>query len=136
MADTGLLVTHTFRNNDYLDNELYRAILFDKLGINEGLLMENIVAQTLRAKANNLFFYSRYDRKKRENMIEIDFLIRRGGKVCPVEVKSSGYRAHSSLDKFRRKFTKKLGASYILYTKDLMIKDDVIHLPIYMAMLI
>jgi len=136
MADTGLLVTHTFRNDDYLDNELYRAILFDKLSINEGILMENIVAQTLRAKANRLFFYSRYDRNNRKNMIEIDFLITRGGKVCPVEVKSSEYRAHSSLYKFRRKFTKKLGASYILYTKDLMIKDDVIHLPIYMAMLI
>jgi len=136
MADTGLLVTHTFHNNEYLDNELYRAILFDKLNINEGILMENIVAQTFRTKASNLFFYSRYDRSNRENMIEIDFLLTRGGKVCPVEVKSSEYRAHSSLDKFRRKFSSKLGDSYILYTKDIMIKDGVIHLPIYMAMLI
>jgi hypothetical protein len=69
-------------------------------------------------------------------MIEIDFLVVRGNKVCPVEVKSSDYRAHSSLDKFRRKFKKKLGESYILYTKDVMVKDGVIHLPIYMAMLI
>ena len=130
MADTGLLVTHTFRNDEYLDNELYRAILFDKLSINEGVLMENIVAQTLRAKASNLFFYSRYDRVNRENMIEIDFLLVRGGKVCPVEVKSSAYRTHSSLDKFRRKFSKNIGESYILYTKDVMIKDAVIHLPI------
>ena len=136
MADTGLLVTHAFRNNEYLDNELYRAILFDKLNINEGILMENIVAQTFRTKTNNLFFYSRYDKSDRENMIEIDFLLTRGGKVCPVEVKSSEYRAHSSLDKFRRKFSSKLGESYILYTKDIMIKDGVIHLPIYMAMLI
>jgi len=136
MADTGLLVTHTFRNNDYMDNELYRAILFDKLSINEGILMENVVAQTFRAKANNLFFYSRYDKNNRENMIEIDFLLTRGSKVCPVEVKSSKYRAHSSLDKFRRKFAKKLGESYILYSKDIMIKDGVIHLPIYMAMLV
>jgi len=98
--------------------------------------MENIVAQMLRAKTGNLFFYSRYDRNNRKNMIEIDFLLTRGSKICPVEVKSSAYRAHSSLDKFRRKFSKKLGESYILYTKDIMIKDGVIHLPIYMAMLI
>jgi len=136
MADTGLLVTHTFRNNDYMDNDLYRAILFDKLNINEGILMENIVAQSFRSKANSLFFYSRYDKINRENMIEIDFLLIRNGKVCPVEVKSSEYRAHSSLDKFRKKFSGKLGESYILYTKDIMIKDGVIHLPIYMAMLI
>ena len=136
MADTGLLVTHTFKDNDYINNELYRAILFDKLSINEGLLMENIVAQTFRAKTGNLFFYSRYDRENRENMIEIDFLLVRKGKVCPVEVKSSVYKAHSSLDKFRKKFSPKLGESYILYTKDIMIKDNVIHLPIYMAMLL
>jgi len=136
MADTGLLVTHTFRNSDYLDNELYRAILFDKISINEGILMENIVAQTFRIKARNLFFYSRYDRNNRENMIEIDFLLARGSKVCPIEVKSAEYRAHSSLDKFKRKFSKKLGESYILYSKDIMIKEGVIHLPIYMAMLI
>jgi len=136
MADTGLLVTHTFRDSGYLDNELYRAILFDKLNINEGMLMENIVAQTFRTKSNNMFFYSRYDRDNRKNMIEIDFLQVRSGKVCPVEVKSSEYRAHSSLNKFKNKFSKKLGESYILYTKDIMIKDGVIHLPVYMAMLI
>ena len=136
MADTGLLVTHTFRNNEYSDNELYREILFDKLSINEGLLMENIVAQAFRVKASDLYFYSRYDRENRENMIEIDFLLVRGRKVCPVEVKSSEYRAHSSLDKFRRKFSSKLGESYILYTKDIMIKDGVYHLPIYMASLL
>jgi len=136
MADTGLLVTHTFHNNEYINNNLYRAILFDKLNINEGLLMENIVAQTFRTKMNNLFFYSRYDRNNRENMIEIDFLLIRNGKVCPVEVKSSEYRSHSSLDKFKNKFSAKLGKSYVLYTKDIMIKNDVIHLPIYMTMLI
>jgi hypothetical protein len=136
MADTGLLVTHTFMDNPYIDNEIYKAILFDKLNINEGMFMENIVAQTLRGNGHRLYFYSRNDKENRENHMEIDFLLTRGGKVCPIEVKSAEYKAHSSLDKFRRKFSKKLGASYILYTKDLMIKDGVIHLPIYMAMLI
>jgi predicted AAA+ superfamily ATPase len=134
MADTGLLVSHTFKDKKYIDNELYRAILFDKLNINEGMLMENIVAQMLRCSGHNLYLYSRVDNKNRENMIEIDFLITDGRKISPVEVKSSVYQKHSSLDKFRRKFSAKLGESYVLYQKDLCIKDGVIHLPLYMAM--
>ena len=134
MADTGLLVTHTFMDTDYTDNELYRAILFDKLDINEGMLMENIVAQMLRAKGHKLYFYSRCDNENRENHMEIDFLIKEGKKICPVEVKSGNYRSHSSLDKFRKKFSAKIGASFILYTKDIMEKDGILHLPLYMAM--
>ena len=136
MADTGLLVTHTFRNKRYLHNELYHAILFDKLSINEGMLMENIVAQTLRANGHSLYFYSRNGTGNRANTMEIDFLIDDGRKICPIEVKSSTYKAHSSLDKFRRRFSKSLGNSYILYTKDIMVKDGIIHLPVYMAMLL
>jgi len=134
MADTGLLVTHAFRDKKYTDNELYRAILLDRLSINEGMLMENVVAQMLRSNGHRLFFYSRVDTSKRENMMEIDFLVNILGRICPVEVKSSAYRAHSSLDKFRRKFPTAQGDAYILYTKDLMIKDNVIHLPVYMTM--
>lgn len=134
MADTGLLVTHTFMDDSYTDNELYRDILLDKLHVNEGMIMENIVAQELRANGHKLYFYSRSDTDKRENNMEIDFLIRKKRKICPIEVKSGTYRKHSSLDKFRSRFGRKLGQSYILYTKDVLIKDDVIHLPIYMAM--
>ena len=136
MADTGLLVTQAFMDKDYADNELYRAILFGKLRVNEGMIMENIVAQMLRASGRRLYFYSRVDSANRENMMEIDFMISAGKKICPVEVKASAYRAHSALDKFRRKFSQKIGDAYILYTKDLMIKDGVIHLPAYMAMLL
>ena len=136
MADTGLLVTHTFRDNDYSDNELYRAILLDKLNINEGMLIENITAQMLRFNSHRLYFYSRVDSNNRKNMMEIDFLITRKGKINPIEVKSSAYNTHSSLDKFKKKFSSanKLGTAYILYTKDVLIKDEIIHLPIYMAM--
>jgi len=136
MADTGLLVTHAFRDKTHSSNELYRAILLDKLSVNEGMLMENVVAQALRASGHRLFFYSRSDTNNRKNNMEIDFLITDGKKICPVEVKSSAYRQHSSLDKFREKFSKKIGNSFILYTKDIMQKDGVIHLPIYMAMLL
>lgn len=134
MGDTGLLVTHSFMDDKFLDNELYRDILLDKLHVNEGMLMENVVSQELRVKGHKLYFYSRVDSDKRENNMEIDFLIRQKRQICPLEVKSGSYRKHSSLDKFRNKFSNKLGQSYILYTKDIMVKDDVVHLPIYMTM--
>ena len=136
MADTGLLVTHAFQDGKYTDNELYRAILFDKLNINEGMLMENIVAQMFRLHRPRLYFYSRSDNRHRENNMEIDFLIAEGKKIAPVEVKSSSYRYHSSLDKFRKRFPSVIGNSYILYTKDVMLKDGIIHLPLYMAELL
>jgi len=136
MADTGLLVTHTFRDEKYTDNNLYRAILFGKLNINEGMLAENVVAQMLRHKRERLYFYSRSDSKNRENHMEIDFLIKDEKKISPVEVKSGNYRSHASLDKFRKHFSSVIGNSYILYTKDVMIKDGIIHLPMYMAELI
>ncbi len=134
MADTGLLVTHTFMNRSFTDNELYRAILFDKLDINEGMIMENAVAQMLRRNGHKLYFYSRNDTVNQENRMEIDFLITQGKKISPIEVKSGNYRSHSSLDKFKKKFSKTIGVSYILYTKDVMEKDGIVHLPLYMAM--
>ena len=134
MADTGLLVTHTFMDSPYIDNEIYKAILFDKLNINEGMFMENIVAQTLRRNGHKLYFYSRNDKENRENHMEIDFLITEKKRIAPIEIKSGSYKSHSSLDKFRKKFSSKLSNSYILYTKDVKIKNDIVHLPIYMAM--
>ena len=136
MADTGLLVTQTLMDNEATENDIYKAILFDKLGINEGMFMENVVAQMLRTSGHRLFFYSRNDAMNRENTMEIDFLIVEGKKIAPVEVKSGNYRFHSSLDKFRKKFSAKIGTSYILYTKDVMVKDGIVHLPVYMAMLL
>ena len=134
MADTGLLVTHTFMDTAFTENELYKAILFDKLDINEGMIMENIVAQMLRRNGHRLYFYSRNDNISRENHMKIDFLIIEKGKISPIEVKSGNYRSHSSLDKFRKKFSSKIGTSYILYPKDVMEKDGIWHLPLYMAM--
>lgn len=134
MADTGLLVTHSFMDQSFTENELYKSILFDKLNINEGMIMENVVAQMLRTNGHKLYFYSRCDNINRENHMEIDFIISQGKKICPIEVKSNNYNSHSSLDKFRKKFSQNIGNSYILYSKDVMIKDGIIHLPFYMAM--
>ena len=134
MADTGLLITHTFMDSPYTQNELYKAILFDKLGINEGMIMENITAQMLRRNGYKLYFYSRNDKVNRENHMEIDFLITEKKKITPIEVKSGNNTSHFSLDKFKNKFSSKIGNAYILYPKDVMIKEGIICLPIYMTM--
>ena len=133
-SDTGLLVTQAFANRPYTENELYRALLLDKLSVNEGMVAENAVAQAFRMNGLELFFYSRPDRGDGSGRMEIDFLVRRGDLICPVEVKSGAYQHHASLDKFRRKFKERLGDAFILYTRDLMIKDGIRHLPLYMAM--
>ena len=134
MADTGLLISHTFMDSPYVENELYKAILFDKLGINEGMIMENVAAQMLKRNGHKLYFYSRNDKANRENHMEIDFLITEKKKIAPIEIKSGSYKSHTSLDKFKKKFSSKLSNSYILCAKDVMIKDGIVHLPIYMAM--
>lgn len=133
-SDAGLLITQAFANRPYTENELYRALMLDNLSVNEGMVAENAVAQALRANGTELYFYSRPDRGDGEGRMEIDFLIRRGDAICPVEVKSGAYQHHASLDKFMRKFGSRLGDAYILYTKDLMTKNGIHHLPLYMAM--
>ena len=64
MADTGLLVTHSFMDDKFMDNELYRDILLDRLYVKEGMLMENIVVQELRTSGYKLYFSSRSDTDK------------------------------------------------------------------------
>ena len=100
------------------------------------MLIENIVAQMLRLRRERLYFFSRSDSSNRENHMEIDFLITDGKKISPVEVKSGNYRSHASLDKFCNRYSGVVGNSYILYNKDVMIKNGIIHLPLYMAGLI
>lgn len=134
MADTGLLVTHTFMDGEFIENEIYKAILFDRLNINEGMIMENIVAQMLRSNGHKLYFYSRNDNEHRENHIEIDFIITRRKKICPIEVKSGNYITHTSLEKFKKKFKNNIGESYIIYSKDLMVKDNITYIPFYMTL--
>ena len=135
-ADTGLLVTQAFESRPYTENEIYRALLLDRLSVNEGMIAENVVAQMLMAGGDELFFYSRNGKQGDVERMEIDFLVRRGDKICPVEVKSAAYQQHASLDKFRSRFGARLGKATILYAKDVMVKDGIVHLPIYMASLI
>ncbi len=134
VADTGLFITMAFWDKDFTENIIYQKLLTDKLEANLGYVYENLVAQMLTAKGNNLFYYTFPIDEK--HSYEIDFLISRGNKVCPIEVKSSGYRTHASLDAFRKKFSSRIGHSYMLYTKDLKIEDGISYLPMYMAGLI
>lgn len=133
MADTGLLFSHAFSDKELTEDEVYKAILFDRIELNEGMFLENVVAQMLKANGNKLFFYSKCDNKDSQNRMEIDFLIRKNKKICPVEVKSSTYKKHSSLDKFISKYSSKVGNKYIIYTKDFKIEDGMVYLPVYMT---
>lgn len=134
MGDTGLLVSHALDENNVLNNEIYKALLLDRLNINEGMFLENYVAQTLMFQNHKLYFYSRYDKNNKDERMEIDFLIRKDKKICPIEVKSSDYKTHRSIDKFKAKFKKKIGQPYVIYTKDLKVEDGIIYLPVYMTM--
>jgi predicted AAA+ superfamily ATPase len=134
LCDTGLLVTHSLDERASLDSEVYRAIILGKLSINEGAFAENAVAQAFAANGKKLYFYSRLDRDNSSNTMEIDFLISEGKKIAPVEVKSGDYKGHRSLDKFKSKFGARIGTRYVLHTKDLKVEDDIVCLPIYMAM--
>ena len=133
MMDTGLLVSLAYKNQDYLENELYRAILFDKLHINEGMIVENVTAQILRSKGNIIYYYKKVDKEKKQTVMEIDFLIRRNNKVIPIEVKSSSSHSISSLKKFKNVFSCKIGTQYVLHNGDIKREDEIIYLPYYMA---
>ena len=130
--DTGLLLTQSM-GGAASDARLLRGVRYDNLGINEGMFFENAVAQALVANGRELFFYSRNDRNDADNTMEIDFLVRNGIKICPVEVKSGRYRKHASLDRFSAKFKSRLGRRFVVCTGDYSEEKGVVYLPVYMA---
>ena len=134
MADTGLFVTLAFRNKVYADNIIYQKLLVDKLDANLGYVYENLVAQMLYTAGNELFYYT-FPADHNHNY-ELDFLLSRGNKLCPIEVKSSGYKTHKSLDAFCQKFHSRILESYLIYTKDYANENGTIYLPVYMTGLI
>ncbi len=140
LADTGLLVTHALASSPLTADTVYRDILLEKIGLNEGMLTENIVAQQLRAHGHDLFFYSRSSREDAAQNMEIDFLIVQGyenaalrARVSPVEVKSSKRYSTASLDKLKAKFGKRIGTQYVVCPKELLVEGDRVTLPLYMA---
>ncbi len=135
LADTGLFITLAFMNKDFTENIIYKKLLLGNLGTNLGYIYENMVAQILRAQGNELYYHS-IKSKTSNRSYEIDFMISKENKICPIEVKSSNYIKHTSLDYFIEKYSSKILNKYLIYTKDLKIKDDILMIPIYMTMFI
>lgn len=131
-GDTGLFTTLMFKDKTYTDNIIYRQLLSDKLPANLGFLFENVVAQTFAASGHQLYYHTWRDGQSGK-AYEIDFLLADGKKICPVEVKSSGYRNHASMDAFAARFSSRIGRKVLIYTKDYAKDRDLICLPVYMA---
>lgn len=132
LADTGLFTTLVFKDKDFTENIIYEKLLNDRLSVNLGYLYENVVAQMLTANGYELFYYTFQNEKTRRNY-EIDFLLSKKNKICPIEVKSSGYKTHASLDKFSEKYSDRILDKYLIYTKDLQKDKDILMLPVYMV---
>lgn len=127
VCDTGLFVTLAFWDKNFTENVIYERMLSDKLSANLGYVYENLVAQMLTAKGDKLFYHT-WAQDEKHNY-EIDFILSRGKKICPIEVKSSGYRTHASLDAFCEKFSERIQDRYLIYTKDLGHNEQVQHIP-------
>ena len=132
VADTGLFITLAFKDKDFTENVIYQKLLSDKLDANLGYVYENVVAQMLTAAGNKLLYYT-FPTSTGKHNYEIDFLLSRSNKVCPIEVKSSGYKRHASLDAFCEKFSSRVLQRYLIYTKDLHKDEQTLMLPIYLT---
>ena len=135
MADTGLLISHAFNLKTIMGNELYLKLALGKLELNEGMLVENVVAQMLRASGYELFFFSKNSATSAEDRMEIDFLIPKPvitnrHNISPIEVKSGKSFTTTSLNKLRAKFAPMLAEAYVLHPGDVEEKDGVIYLPL------
>ena len=138
MMDTGLLVSMVMASSSTTEDNIYKSLIFNKLGINQGMIMENMVAQMLRTSGHELYFheYMYASKDKKEHKYEIDFITLRKKKICPIEVKSSGYNSHKSFDYFIEKYPIKVEDRFIIYTKDFKYEDGITYIPLYMTMLI
>lgn len=139
LGDTGLLISQIMNNSDETDEDLYKTLIFGELGINQGMILENMVAQMLRTSGHGLYFHEymyQADENTSSKKYEIDFLTIKQKKLCPIEVKSSNYRSHKSFDYLIKKYQLKIGERYIIYTKDLKFEDGIMYIPIYMTMLV
>lgn len=133
LCDTGLFVTLAFWDKKFIDNIIYEKLLSDKLSADLGYVYENAVAQMLKAAGHELYYYT-FPYETNNHLYEIDFLLSDGAKIAPIEVKSSGYKAHASLDRFCEKFSSRVNKRYLIYTKDFRKEGNIIYLPAYMTM--
>lgn len=141
MGDTGLLISHAFDERGIVSADLYRKLMFDKLEVNEGMLVENIVAQMLRAAGHKLYFFSNSSRTSADDRMEIDFLIAKPvttsrHNISPIEVKSGQRYTLNSLRKCIAKYGSQLSTPYVLHDKDVKTEDGIVYLPLYMTPLL
>ena len=132
LADTGLFITLAFWDKDFTENEVYEKLLSDKLPVDLGYVYENVVAQILTAGGNGLYYHT-WPTESGKHLYEIDFILQRGKKIYPVEVKSAGYKTHVSLDRFMEKYRSRVGCGYLIYTKDLRKSDNIVALPAFLT---
>ena len=132
VGDTGLFITLAFWDKDVTENVIYQKLLSDKLSADLGYVYENMVAQMLKASGNELFYHA-WPTPSGKHNYETDFLLSRNSKLCPIEVKSSGYRTHVSLDEFCRKYSSEVSWRYLVYTKDLRKDGETLMVPVYMV---
>lgn len=130
LSDVGLFITLIFKDKDFTENIIYNKLLSNKLDTNLGYVYENVVAQMLLAKGNNLFYYT-MNSDNSNHLYEIDFLFSKGNKICPIEVKSGNYRSHKSLDLFCDKFSNRIKDKYVVHTKDYKSENGIQYIPIY-----
>lgn len=133
VGDTGLFITLAFWDKSAADNIIYQKLLSDKLSADLGYVYENLVAQMLTSSGNRLFYHT-WPTESGKHNYEIDFILSRGSKICPIEIKSSGYNTHASLDAFKAKFSSRIRQSYLVYTKDLRKDKDIFLVPAFMTM--
>lgn len=141
LADTGLLVSLAFDESEMAAKDVLNRLLNDDIELNEGMIVENVVAQMLRSAGHKLYFYSKSDRNDASNRMEIDFLLAKSRtqprhNISPVEVKSGRKYSTVSMDKFRAKYALFLDEAFVLHKKDVQVKDGVTYLPLYMAPLL
>ncbi len=134
-SDTGLFVTLVFKDADICENIIYNKLLNDKLSTNLGYVYENVIAQMLKATGKNLFYHT-IPYAEGKKYYEIDFVVPNKHKISPIEVKSSGYKSHKSLDEFCSKFSDRIMNKYLIYTKDYRCENGVEYIPVYMTMLL
>lgn len=131
LSDVGLFITLIFKDKDFTENIIYNKLLSNKLDTNLGYVYENVVAQMLIAKGNNLFYYT-MNSDNSNHLYEIDFLFSKGNKICPIEVKSGNYRSHKSLNLFCDKVSNRIKDKYVVHTKDYKSENGIQYIPIYM----
>lgn len=131
VGDTGLFVTMLFNSEDGSHEDIYKKLLSDKLSLNLGYLYENVVAQMIVSSRRDLYYFT-FVEKKSEKRYEIDFLLSEKGKVVPLEVKSSKVKKHEFIEELSKKYSKFLGAKYLISDKDYSKEGNLINLPYYL----